>query len=159
MIPALPSRLRWDASRSKRLERTDQLPDVLVIDTRNDYEYRAFRWCGGTRYHEFTEFPMKDNLNPEQQTGCNVLHRRDCCEKSTSLLVEAGFEEVYHLHGGILKYLEHVKEEESLAGVFRLSPTGVFSRFKEAISYVSVVSRCHLKNWPRTVTRLECALY
>ena len=94
-------------------------PDVLVIDTRNDYEYRVGRFDGAVNPDttSFTEFPqfVKDNLNPEQHKRVAMYCTGGIrCEKSTSLLVEAGFEEVYHLHGGILKYLEHVKEEESL---------------------------------------------
>ena len=94
-------------------------PDVLVIDTRNDYEYRVGRFDGAVNPDttSFTEFPqfVKDNLNPEQHKRVAMYCTGGIrCEKSTSLLVEAGFEEVYHLHGGILKYLEHVTEEESL---------------------------------------------
>lgn len=94
-------------------------PDVLVIDTRNDYEYRVGRFDGAVNPDttSFTEFPqyVKDNLNPEQHKRVAMYCTGGIrCEKSTSLLVEAGFEEVYHLHGGILKYLEHMKEEESL---------------------------------------------
>ena len=94
-------------------------PDVLVIDTRNDYEYRVGRFDGAVNPDttSFTEFPqyVKANLNPDQHKRVAMYCTGGIrCEKSTSLLVEAGFEEVYHLHGGILKYLEHVKEEESL---------------------------------------------
>ena len=94
-------------------------PDVIVIDTRNDYEYRVGRFEGAVNPDttSFTEFPqyVKDNLNPDQHKRVAMYCTGGIrCEKSTSLLVEAGFEEVYHLHGGILKYLEHVAEGESL---------------------------------------------
>ena len=50
----------------------------------------------------------------EQKRCLSVSHTFDRCEKSTAYLKSQGFEDVYHLHGGILKYLEEVEEEDSL---------------------------------------------
>ena len=94
-------------------------PEVLVIDTRNEYEVRLgkFRRAidpGTATFREFPEF-VRSHLDPSR-------HRRVAmyctggirCEKSTALLREMGFDEVYHLEGGILQYLEEVAPEESL---------------------------------------------
>lgn len=93
--------------------------DVVVIDCRNDYEYEigTFKGAVNPNTETFREFPeyIKQNFNPQKHkriaTFCTGGIR---CEKSTSLLKEMGYEEVYHLKGGILKYLENIKEPESL---------------------------------------------
>jgi len=94
-------------------------PDVIVVDTRNDYEVEigTFKDALNPDTETFREFPqyVKDNLD-------NTKHKKVAmyctggirCEKSTAYLKEQGFEEVYHLEGGILKYLEEVPKEESL---------------------------------------------
>jgi UPF0176 protein len=94
-------------------------PDVIIIDTRNDYEVKAGTFKGaidpGTR--SFRQFPafVRAHLDPGRHkrvaTFCTGGIR---CEKATSYLLRQGFEEVYHLKGGILKYLETVPAEESL---------------------------------------------
>jgi len=94
-------------------------PDVVVIDTRNDYEVAIGTFEGavnlGTR--TFREFPERianeDSLKakPKVAMFCTGGIR---CEKSTAYMRSLGFTEVFHLEGGILKYLETVPEEESL---------------------------------------------
>lgn len=93
-------------------------PDVIVVDTRNDYEVAigTFEGAVNPRTQTFREFPSwvddalsKDN-RPKVAMFCTGGIR---CEKSTALLKEKGFEEVYHLKGGILKYLEQVPAEQS----------------------------------------------
>jgi len=94
-------------------------PDVAVIDTRNDYEVAIGTFEGavdpGTR--SFGEFPAwweanKDRFhNKRIAMFCTGGIR---CEKSTNWLLQQGVEEVWHLKGGILKYLEEVPEGESL---------------------------------------------
>ena len=94
-------------------------PDVVVIDTRNDYEVGIGTFDGAVNpatgsFREFPEWFEKfyaDNKNKKIAMFCTGGIR---CEKSTALLKEAGVEEVYHLKGGILKYLEQVPESESL---------------------------------------------
>ncbi|MDF2141812.1 rhodanese-related sulfurtransferase [Paenirhodobacter sp. CAU 1674] len=94
-------------------------PDVVVIDTRNDYEVEIGTFKGaidpGTR--SFRGFPKwwEENAarfhNKRVAMFCTGGIR---CEKSTNYLLSQGVEDVYHLRGGILKYLEDVPEEDSL---------------------------------------------
>ena len=94
-------------------------PDVAVIDTRNDYEVAIGTFEGaidpGTR--SFREFP--DWWEANKHRFHNKRIAMFCtggirCEKSTNFLIGQGLEEVYHLKGGILKYLEEVHPDESL---------------------------------------------
>jgi len=94
-------------------------PDVTVIDTRNDYEIEigTFKHAIDPNTQTFREFPqyVEQNLDPQQNKKVAMFCTGGIrCEKSTAYLKEQGFEEVYHLEGGILKYLEEVPEEESL---------------------------------------------
>lgn len=94
-------------------------PEVTVIDTRNSYESQigTFHKAVTPETESFREFPafVKKCLS----TGKHRKIAMFCtggirCEKSTAYLKEQGFDEVYHLQGGILKYLETVPENESL---------------------------------------------
>lgn len=94
-------------------------PDVILIDTRNDYEFQigTFENAVNPKTETFREFPqyVKDNLDPEKNKKVAMFCTGGIrCEKSTAYLKEQGFEEVYHLEGGILKYLEEVPEEETM---------------------------------------------
>ncbi|MCB2136836.1 MAG: rhodanese-related sulfurtransferase [Rhodobacteraceae bacterium] len=94
-------------------------PDVVVIDTRNEYEVAIGTFDGaidpGTK--SFREFPAwwRENAqrfgNKRVAMFCTGGIR---CEKSTNFLLNEGVSEVFHLKGGILKYLEEVPEEASL---------------------------------------------
>jgi UPF0176 protein len=94
-------------------------PNVLLIDTRNDYEFDlgTFRGAINPQTDSFGEFPdyIHSRLaeNPKQKLAlfCTGGIR---CEKATSFLLDQGFREVYHLEGGILRYLEEIPPEESL---------------------------------------------
>ena len=94
-------------------------PEVVLIDTRNNYEYEigSFKGAINPNTETFREFPSytKNNLekyrNKKIAMFCTGGIR---CEKSTAYLKSEGFENVYHLQGGILKYLEEVEEAESL---------------------------------------------
>ncbi len=93
-------------------------PDVTLIDTRNDYEVAigTFKGAKSPDTHSFREFPdyVAENLDPQKHTKVAMFCTGGIrCEKSTALLKQRGFEEVYHLRGGILKYLEVVPPEES----------------------------------------------
>ena len=94
-------------------------PDVTVIDTRNYYECAIGTFKGAvdpetTNFREFPQY-VADNLNPDKHKKVAMFCTGGIrCEKSTAFLKEQGFEEVYHLQGGILKYLEEVPKEESL---------------------------------------------
>ena len=95
-----------------------QSPDVAVIDTRNDYEVAigTFEGAVDPKTDSFREFPAwweknKDRFhNKRIAMFCTGGIR---CEKSTNYLLSQGVEEVYHLKGGILKYLEEVPAEHS----------------------------------------------
>ncbi len=92
-------------------------PDVTLIDTRNDYEVSigTFRGAVNPNTHSFREFPdFVSQLDPRRHKRVAMFCTGGIrCEKSTALLKQKGFDEVYHLRGGILKYLETVPEDES----------------------------------------------
>ncbi len=94
-------------------------PDVIVVDTRNDYEVSIGTFEGAVNpgTASFREFPAWADGAPELREKRKVA--MFCtggirCEKATAYLKRQGFGEVYHLEGGILKYLETVPEAESL---------------------------------------------
>jgi len=94
-------------------------PDVVVVDTRNDYEVQigTFENAINPNTDTFREFPqyVADNLDPEKNKKVAMFCTGGIrCEKSTAYLKQQGFDEVYHLKGGILKYLEEVPAEESM---------------------------------------------
>lgn len=94
-------------------------PDVVLVDTRNDYEVQigTFKNAVNPNTKTFREFPefVAQNLNPNQHKKVAMFCTGGIrCEKSTAFMREQGFEEVYHLEGGILKYLEDVPKDESL---------------------------------------------
>ncbi len=94
-------------------------PDVVLIDTRNDYEVEIGTFKNAVNPHTetFREFPkyVEENLDPEKTPKVAMFCTGGIrCEKSTAYLKQQGFDEVYHLEGGILKYLEEVPKEESM---------------------------------------------
>ena len=94
-------------------------PEVTVIDTRNDYESAigGFENSLVPNTASFRDFPRfaQDNLDPARHRKVAMYCTGGIrCEKSTAYLRELGFDEVYHLKGGILNYLEQVPESESL---------------------------------------------
>lgn len=93
-------------------------PEVLLLDTRNKYEVEIGSFAGAVNpgTDSFREFPdyVKKQLDPGKHKKVAMFCTGGIrCEKSTAYLREQGFEEVYHLKGGILKYLEEVPESES----------------------------------------------
>ena len=94
-------------------------PDVILIDTRNDYECEVgtFEGAINPNTESFRQFPAyaKEHLDKNKHKKVAMFCTGGIrCEKSTAHLIEEGFENVYHLKGGILKYLEEVPEEESM---------------------------------------------
>ena len=98
-------------------------PDVILIDTRNDYEVEigSFKGAINPRTRSFSDFPawfraerarlLGEGRTPKVAMFCTGGIR---CEKSTSFLKQEGVEAVFHLQGGILKYLEQVRAQDSL---------------------------------------------
>jgi len=94
-------------------------PEVLLIDTRNNYEYQrgTFRGATDPQTATFREFPdyVNKHLDPAQHKKVALFCTGGIrCEKATSFMLGQGFETVYHLQGGILKYLEKIPAENSL---------------------------------------------
>jgi UPF0176 protein len=94
-------------------------PDTIVVDTRNDYEVAigTFENAVNPQTETFREFPDWVRRHDNEWKGRKVA--MFCtggirCEKATAFVKNLGIEDVYHLEGGILKYLEEVPEEESL---------------------------------------------
>jgi len=94
-------------------------PNTIVIDTRNNYEVDigTFKNSINPETETFREFPsyIDENLNNNETKKVAMFCTGGIrCEKATSLMLEKGFKDVYHLKGGILKYLENIPKEESL---------------------------------------------
>jgi UPF0176 protein len=94
-------------------------PDVVTIDTRNDYEVRIGQFEGALNPEtvSFREFPAWfRNFRETRPNGRIAMYCTGGirCEKATSLAVTDGVDEVFHLKGGILKYLETIPEDDSL---------------------------------------------
>lgn len=99
-------------------------PDTILIDTRNDYEVEIGSFAGAIDpdLHRFRDFPawlearrtqwrQEGRADPKVAMFCTGGIR---CEKSTAYARSLGLEQVYHLKGGILRYLEEVPEADSL---------------------------------------------
>ncbi|KTC66102.1 rhodanese domain protein (plasmid) [Legionella adelaidensis] len=94
-------------------------PDVVVVDTRNDYEVElgTFKNAIDPKTENFRDFPeyVKNNLMDKKDKKIAMFCTGGIrCEKSTSYLLNLGFKEVYHLQGGILNYLATIPEAQSL---------------------------------------------
>ena len=93
-------------------------PDVLVIDTRNQYEVDigTFKNAISPQTETFREFPnyVAEHLDPKQQTKVAMFCTGGIrCEKASSFMIEQGFQEVYQLDGGILGYLEDMQQSNT----------------------------------------------
>ncbi|NYS61204.1 rhodanese-related sulfurtransferase [Vreelandella salicampi] len=94
-------------------------PEVLVIDTRNDYEVDigSFEGAIDPKTATFREFPdyVREHYDPTRHKKVAMFCTGGIrCEKASSFMLKEGFDEVYHLKGGVLNYLEKVPEEQSL---------------------------------------------
>lgn len=94
-------------------------PDVVVVDTRNIYETQigTFKGAIDPATNTFCEFPQfaTSTFDPQKHKKIAMFCTGGIrCEKASSYMLTQGFEEVYHLKGGILKYLETIPESESL---------------------------------------------
>lgn len=94
-------------------------PEVFLIDTRNDYEVDIGTFKGAidpktTTFREFPQYIAK-HFDPAKHKKVAMFCTGGIrCEKASSYMMDQGFDEVYHLQGGILKYLETVPEAQSL---------------------------------------------
>ena len=94
--------------------------DVLLVDTRNNFEFKIGRFSnaiepGTDSFHEFPDWADKLASRPDRPSAVAMYCTGGIrCEKATAYMKQVGFDEVYHLKGGILKYLEDVPEDESL---------------------------------------------
>lgn len=93
-------------------------PDIILIDTRNTYEtdMGMFEGAVDPRIDQFTDFPkyVEQHLDPSKNKKVAMFCTGGIrCEKASSYMLAKGFENVYHLDGGILKYLETVSSDES----------------------------------------------
>lgn len=94
-------------------------PEVVVIDTRNDYEVKigTFKRAENPQTRSFRDFPqyVQTHLDPAKHPKVAMFCTGGIrCEKASSFMLSQGFQQVYHLQGGILKYLEEVPPEDSL---------------------------------------------
>lgn len=94
-------------------------PEVLLIDTRNDYEVEigTFKGAVDPNTATFREFPeyVREHYDPEKHKKVAMFCTGGIrCEKASAFMKQEGFDEVYHLEGGILKYLEEVDAQSSL---------------------------------------------
>ena len=104
---------------SKKWNDIISAPDVITIDTRNDYEYRIghFKNAINPNTDDFREMMAytEQHLNPNKHKRVAMYCTGGIrCEKYSAYLLKVGFEEVYHLKGGILQYLADMPEESSL---------------------------------------------
>lgn len=93
-------------------------PDVVLVDTRNDYEVAigTFRGATNPATPAFRDFPawVAQNLDPDKRPKIAMFCTGGIrCEKASAYLRQRGFEEVYQLEGGILSYLETIPPEQS----------------------------------------------
>jgi len=94
-------------------------PDVVVIDTRNHYEYEVGTFPraidpGSDSFREFPEFARELAEQSTERPLAMFCTGGIRCEKATALMLELGFDEVYHLQGGIINYLETMPADENL---------------------------------------------
>ena len=94
-------------------------PNTIIIDTRNHYEVDigTFKNATNPNTSTFRELPsfIEENLDPKTPKKIAMFCTGGIrCEKATSLMLDEGFKDVYHLKGGILKYLETIDKDESL---------------------------------------------
>jgi UPF0176 protein len=94
-------------------------PDVILIDTRNDYEVDIGTFKGAidpktTTFREFPKYITEHFDKTKHKKVAMFCTGGIRCEKASSYMMDQGFEEVYHLQGGILKYLETMPESESM---------------------------------------------
>jgi UPF0176 protein len=117
-VEANPTKIVGDYVQAKDWNDLVNDPDVTLIDTRNTYETAVgiFKGAIDPQIETFTEFKdyVQENMDPKKQKKVAMFCTGGIrCEKASSYMLAHGFEEVYHLQGGILKYLEEIPAEQS----------------------------------------------
>lgn len=137
-------------------------PDVIVLDTRNNYEVGigTFKKAVNPETETFREFPnyVEKNLSDYKDKKIAMFCTGGIrCEKASSYMLQEGFKEVYHLQGGILKYLETVKSEESLweGECFVFDNRVAVTENVEEGSF----DQCHACRYPVSVQDMESPKY
>ncbi|MFK8010515.1 MAG: rhodanese-related sulfurtransferase [Marinicellaceae bacterium] len=137
-------------------------PETLLIDTRNDYEYQigSFKNAVNPNTDTFREFPkyVEQNLDPKKHKKVAMFCTGGIrCEKSTAFLMEQGFEEVFHLQGGILKYLEQVPKNKTMwqGECFVFDNRVAVNHDLEKGQY----EQCYACRYPITSEEMESELY
>jgi len=133
-------------------------PEVLVLDTRNDYEYQigTFKGALDPNTETFREFPayVAEHCDHTKQKKVAMFCTGGIrCEKASAFMLQQGYAEVFHLKGGILKYLEEIPEAESLW-------QGECFVFDDRVSVKHGLEEgqytlCHGCRWP--LTKEDCA--
>lgn len=118
--------------------------DVVTIDTRNDYEVMIGAFKGAvnpktTTFKDFTTYTEENLMQYKDKPVAMYCTGGIRCERSTAYLKAIGFKEVYHLKGGILKYLEEVPEEKVFGKGNALFLTNAFL-FVMVLSLVNMIS-------------------
>jgi UPF0176 protein len=137
-------------------------PDVVLIDTRNDYEVDIGTFKGAidpktTTFREFPQYITEHFDKTKHKKVAMFCTGGIRCEKASSYMIDQGFEEVYHLQGGILKYLETVPESESLWE----GECFVFDQ-RVAVKHnleVSAFDQCYACRHPLSPTELQSPQY
>jgi UPF0176 protein len=116
-----PTELTGEYVEAEQWNRLIEDPEVVLIDTRNDYEFElgTFKNAINPNIKKFSDLPQwieenKSELNLKNKKIAMFCTGGIRCEKSTAYMKINGYENVYHLKGGILKYLEDVPEQQSL---------------------------------------------
>jgi UPF0176 protein len=137
-------------------------PDVLLVDTRNRYEVQigSFQNAVDPQTDSFREFPawVQAHLDPARHKKVAMFCTGGIrCEKSTAYLKQQGFDEVYHLEGGILKYLEDVPEQETMwqGECFVFDNRVTVNHQLEKGSY----EQCHACRMPITAEEMQADTY
>jgi UPF0176 protein len=137
-------------------------PDVITLDTRNMYEHEVgtFKNAISPRTNKFRDFPLfvDTNLDPRKHKRIAMFCTGGIrCEKASNYMLKKGFEEVYHLDGGVLKYLETVNKKDNLwlGECFVFDERVAVNKDLMPGSYV----QCHACRMPLRSSDLKSSLY
>ena len=137
-------------------------PDVLMLDTRNEYEHEigTFENAISPETKRFRDFPkfVDECLSPHKHKKIAMFCTGGIrCEKASNYMINQGFKEVYHLDGGILKYLETIDEKDNLwqGECFVFDERVAVNKDLKPGSYV----QCYACRRPLQVTDLDSQLY